>query len=225
MTFSLILVAGGMGTRLGRSEPKAFVPLGGSPLFLHSLKTFDSSGHICEAIIVVPKGFEEETAEICRASGVETSVKVVAGGPDRWISVKNGVAQASGDYVVIHDAARPFVTTALIKEMCLAMSDLTALITANPVTDTVRTFKGDLCGETVDRSSLIAVGTPQIFSRETLTSAYEKAVDLPVTPTDEAMLLESLNIPVNFQLGDPRNFKVTTPGDFMIAEALIEKYS
>lgn len=221
MNCTAIIVAGGMGSRLGRSIPKAFVPLGGKELFRYSLEIFDASNLFSEIIIVVPVEAVEESNALIRRLNCTTPTVAIGGGVERWNSVKNGVDRASTDLVLIHDAARPFVTESIIKELLRDLGNDAGIITANPVVDTVRTFDGDYCGTTVDRSTLIAVGTPQLFVASKLHECYEKAHTLSVLPTDEAMLLEAFGEKVKFSYGAPKNFKVTTPSDFEIAEALV----
>ncbi len=221
MSCAAVIVAGGMGTRLGKPEPKAYVLLGGKPLFMHSLELFATMDCISSAVLVVPKGYEAQTMKLIAEAGVTLPVTAVCGGAERWESVRNGVAAVSEELVAIHDAARPFVTKAIVQTLLDQLGDGAGVITANPVVDTMRHFEGSRCAQTVDRSSLIAVGTPQLFRRGALLDAYSKITTLPSLPTDEVMLLESLGTAVGFAYGDPLNFKVTTPSDFRIAEALI----
>jgi len=94
-------------------------------------------------------------------------------------------------------------------------------ITVTPEADTVRTFSGDLAGETVERHNLVRVGTPQLFRRRVLLEALTAAQDYPSPPTDEAVLMQRLGVPVALAWGDPLNFKITTAADFAMAEALI----
>lgn len=221
MKCSAVIVAGGMGTRLGNTIPKAFVPLAGKELFRYSLEVFVASEYFSEVIIVVPQEAVEDTNNLLMELSLSLPCHAIAGGKERWNSVQNGVAEASGDIVFIHDAARPFLTENIIKDLLDNMGDEAGIITANPVVDTVRTFNGTYCGTTVDRSTLIAVGTPQVFRVAALDECYAKADTLSALPTDEAMLLEAFGKKVKFSYGDPLNFKVTTPSDFRIAEALV----
>lgn len=222
MTSSVVIVAGGMGKRLGKPIPKAFVPLAGKEMFRYSLELFDSMNIFTSIVLVVPADAVAASEEKIDALNLKTAVKVVAGGAERWNSVENGVIAAGDvDIVAIHDAARPFITEAVMNDLLTAAETCDGVITANPVVDTVREFSGDLCGTTVDRSKLIAVGTPQLFKRNLLLECFRKAVDMNIIPTDEAMLLEQFGKEVKFTYGDPLNFKVTTPSDITIAEAIL----
>jgi len=211
-----------MGKRLGKPIPKAFVPIAGKEMFRYSLELFDSMNKFQSIILVVPAEAVKETEDKISALNLTTSCEVIAGGEERWNSVENGVRAAGDvDVVAIHDAARPFVTTAVVDTLLESIKTCTGVITANPVVDTVREFNDELCGATVDRSTLIAVGTPQVFKRDTLLNCFNRIECLESIPTDEAMLLEAFGERVKFVYGDPLNFKVTAPSDMILAEAIL----
>jgi 2-C-methyl-D-erythritol 4-phosphate cytidylyltransferase len=218
-----IIVAAGSGVRLGADVPKAFVPLAGKPMYIHSYLQFAAHPAIGRIIIVVPGTRVEETKNEIKGLGYSKEAIVVAGGRHRWQSVKNGVDASSADWVMIHDAARPFVSQAVINAV-IALSDrYNAVIAGTPEVDTIRKFSGDRAQETLDRSSVVRVQTPQLFLREKLVSALDHAPFLSAAPTDEAMLMETAGIPVGIALGDPLNFKITTKEDLVLAEALCDK--
>jgi 2-C-methyl-D-erythritol 4-phosphate cytidylyltransferase len=220
---SAIIVAGGRGRRLGGPTPKGFVALGGTPLFAHALRQFDSHGSIVEVILVVPPGAKDRAGELLDDVILEKGVTVVEGGEHRWQSVKNGLAacRSPSPWVVVHDAARPFVTHAVIDALLEKAGPYECAVTATPEVDTVRRVRGDRSVETVDRSTLVRVGTPQLFGKEKLAAAFDKAVGMNPPPTDEAVLMEMMGIPVGIAQGDPMNFKITTKTDLRIAEALL----
>jgi 2-C-methyl-D-erythritol 4-phosphate cytidylyltransferase len=149
-------------------------------------------------------------------------VQVAAGGDERWKSVKNGVSLSKSEWVLIHDAARPFVSREVINSLLEKRNAFQSVITVTPEIDTIRTVNGNKCGNTIDRSKLLRVGTPQLFRRELIMSAFNQAQNLDTPPTDEAALIESLGIAVGYAWGDPLNFKITTKADLKIAEALLE---
>ena len=95
------------------------------------------------------------------------------------------------------------------------------VITATPEVDTIRALSGDFAGKIIDRSTLIRTGTPQLFRRAVLVEAFRSAASLPVPPTDEASLMQQSGVPVAIAWGDPANFKITTPSDLAIAEAIV----
>jgi len=223
MKQSAVIVAGGMGKRLGKPIPKAFVEIAGKEMFRYSLEIFDSLNCFESIVLVVPSEAVEETNDKVREGSYKTSVVVVAGGVERWNSVENGVI-AAGDVelVAIHDAARPFVTKDVVLGLLEQAKLHDGIITANPVVDTVREFHGEICGKTIDRSKLIAVGTPQVFNRVTLLECFDISRHQGIIPTDEAMLLENCGKKVHFLYGDPLNFKVTAPSDMILAEAIVK---
>ena len=224
MKFGAVIVAGGMGKRLGQPIPKAFVPIAGKELFLYSLEVLDSVAQIEKIVLVVPELAINSTKQKIIENNIHTETVVVAGGKERWNSVENGVKALGDDIdiVAVHDSARPFITIDLVETLLNEAKSCSGIITANPVIDTVREFEGNRCGKTVDRSKLIAVGTPQVFKRDILLDCFNKAKELDIIPTDEAMLLETFGIEVNFSYGSPLNFKVTTPSDITVAEAIIK---
>ena len=122
--------------------------------------------------------------------------------------------------LLAHDAARPFVTRAVVDAVLAKRSRYDCVITATPEVDTLREIKGVIAGRTVDRTKLVNVGTPQLFRRSLLMRALAEAPLLPVPPTDEAALMQRIGVTVAFAPGDPMNFKITTPADLALAEAL-----
>jgi 2-C-methyl-D-erythritol 4-phosphate cytidylyltransferase len=219
-SIAAIIVAGGSGARLGASTPKGFVSLGDKPLFLHALEIFLRHSAVKEVVLVVPAGFEPYARIILREAGMP-QVLLVVGGKERWQSVQNGVAATSAHWVLVHDAARPFVTNAVIDAVLEKRVAFDCVITATPEVDTIRMHSGDLAGEVIDRSKLIRIGTPQLFRRSRLKEAFKIPSDLSAPPTDEAVLMQRMGIPVGIAIGDLANFKITTPTDFAVAEALV----
>ena len=216
-TCDAVIVAAGSGTRLGMSVPKAFVPLAGEPILTYSLAVFKAHAAIDRVILVVPETLLAETGR--KFSG--GSVSVVAGGAQRWESVRNGCSASEAEWVLVHDAARPFVTGAGIDTLLEKRNNFKCAITVTRVVDTIRTFDGETAGETIDRSKLVRVGTPQLFRLPLLKKGLDLASTIQPPPTDEAILMQYMKIPVGIAWGDPTNFKITTPEDLSMAEALI----
>jgi len=220
-----IIVGAGSGTRLGYSTPKAFVELCGKPLLYYSLKTFCSHQSVNRIILVVsPTMIETAKRFINEHNDFANKVAITVGGAERWQSVRNGVSLSDGEWVLIHDAARPVVTRGVIDSLLALRENFDCAITATPEVDTVRMIEdGSRCGATLDRSKLLRVGTPQLFRREKLLASFDKIDEMTSPPTDEAALFERLGIPIGYSLGEPVNFKITTKTDLEIALALIEK--
>ena len=210
----LIVVAAGAGSRLGRPEPKALVPLHGRPLLSWTLESL-SSLTFAGRVIAAPPG---RLVDVRKLAG--EGAKVVEGGATRSESVRRafqacGVGGAS--IVCIHDAARPFVTAAETEAILRAAQKSGAAIGAIPVSDTIKNVReGEVVG-TLDRSQLWAAATPQAFRAEILARALEAGSDA----TDEAALCEFLGIPVTVVAVSRLGFKITTPEDLQIAEAIL----
>ena len=210
-----------MGKRLGREIPKAFVPICDKELFLYSAEIFDLM-NFTEIVIVVPEVAIEQTKILTQ--NLKTKIIVVQGGKERHNSVENGIEKASGETVLIHDAARPFITKNLVENLIntYKKSDFGGIICANRIVDTIRKFENDLCGLTINRDELIAVGTPQIFNKNILLDCFYKIDKLDKIPTDEAMLAQSFGHKVGWVTSSKMNFKVTTPEDIVLAEAIVK---
>jgi 2-C-methyl-D-erythritol 4-phosphate cytidylyltransferase len=220
-----VIVGAGSGKRLGFAAPKAFVELCGRPMLYYSLKTFVSHPAVNKTFLVVPPGMAGEAAEFVNVNGnFVDKVFTVAGGAERWESVRNGCAASRGEWVLVHDAARPFVSNSVIDAVLGKRDEFDCVITATPVVDTVRTIAADgRCGATLDRSKLMRVGTPQLFRRERLMPAFELIKDMPSIPTDEAALFERLGIDIGYSWGDAMNFKITDKTDLEMARAIIAR--
>jgi 2-C-methyl-D-erythritol 4-phosphate cytidylyltransferase len=201
-SFAAIIVAAGSGTRFGRS--KHDLVRGGKPLWRWSVEAFEEAG-ASEIVVVgdVPGG--------------------VPGGNRRRDSVRAGLdALSSGSSIVlIHDAARPLVGCDLIEVVvaAIARTGVDGAIPVIPVTDTIKRVEGSHVGETVDRSALVAVQTPQGFVTQALIDAHRTLPSADVT--DDATLVERNGGIVVIVDGDRANIKITFPGDLAMAEAIV----
>ena len=220
-TLTAVIVAAGAGKRLNAGIPKGFLPLGKKPLYQYSLDIFLSHPSVRDVVIVVPRNKVIETQQSILKMATTKSVFAVAGGKQRWQSVRNGIQATDADWVMVHDAARPFVTNAVISSVLEKCMTFDCAITVTPEVDTIRTMSGELAGETLDRSTLVRVGTPQLVRRTLLIEAFKQIPSLPSPPTDEAALIQQCGVPVALAWGDGMNFKITTPADIAIAEAII----
>ncbi|KMQ52520.1 2-C-methyl-D-erythritol 4-phosphate cytidylyltransferase [Chitinispirillum alkaliphilum] len=220
-----IIVAAGSGSRLGYSIPKAFVKLKDKPILYYSLIRFASHKDISSVILVVSEQMINKAEDFLNNyPDLKNCVSLTIGGDQRWKSVRNGAKKSDAEWILVHDAARPFLSEKVIDSVLEMRSKFKCVITATPVVDTLRTFKGNTTGETVDRSSVIRVGTPQLLKRNLLLECFEDETLMTPPPTDEASLMERKGIKTGFSFGDPLNFKITTPADMMIAEALLDSY-
>ena len=216
-----ILVAGGSGTRMGAGQPKQFLPLGGEPVLLHTLRRFaEPALGVAALVVVLPADQFETWAELCLAHQVRIPHAVVAGGASRWASVRNGLgplaAQPAG-VVAVHDGVRPLTPVAVIENTYAAAAAHGAAVAAVPPKDSVRGLSQQ-GSYALDRARLRLVQTPQCFEIGLLRRAYQ----LPELPTftDDASVVEDLH-PIQLVAGDYRNLKITTPEDLLLAEVLL----
>jgi 2-C-methyl-D-erythritol 4-phosphate cytidylyltransferase len=211
-----LVVAAGRGERLGSDGPKAFVPLAGRPMLDWSVDALQQVSAVGQIIVALPEGFEAPQGTVG-----------VAGGVVRSQSVLNALAAADpgAQVVVVHDAARPLVSAALIED-CIAALDQDgrwdAAIAAAPVKDTVkRSLDGVAVAETPARSELWAVQTPQVFRREALERALGRSEAELAAASDDAMLVEADGGSVRLVHCQSENFKVTTAADLALAGQML----
>jgi 2-C-methyl-D-erythritol 4-phosphate cytidylyltransferase len=218
-TFAAVIVMAGSGARLGASAPKAFVPLGGKPMWRHAADTFASIASCRAVVLVAPADRVDET----RRSAPRAVV--VAGGARRQDSVRLGLAAlpADVDIVAIHDAARPFVRAETILAAVAEAAKSGASLVAGPARDTVKRVIDGRVVETLDRSELWLAQTPQCFRLDVIRDAHAVAERKGWDVTDDCALLERLGRAVNVVRGDAWNFKITDPDDLAAAESLLAK--
>ena len=226
MKIVAIVLAGGNGTRMKQDTPKQYLTIAGKPLLYYSLKTFQESILIDEIILVTKSGEEERCKkEFVEQYGFTKVVAVVAGGKERYHSVFAGLQViTSCDYVMIHDGARPLLTTKMISDMAEGVQQYQACVLGVPVKDTIQMVdeKNNICS-TPKRSLLWQAQTPQAFSFELVRDAYKNIIDeKKIEVTDDAMVVSQYyDMPIHMILGDYTNIKVTTPEDIQIAEAFL----
>jgi 2-C-methyl-D-erythritol 4-phosphate cytidylyltransferase len=216
-----LIPAGGSGTRLGLSTPKQFLRIGGVPILAVTVRRFATHPRITSVIVAAPPALVARAQRLLSRDGRRASLAVVAGGAERQDSVARALATVGPavEIVVVHDAVRPFVSRSLIDAVVDAAIETGAAICALPIADTVKRVRGDLVEATVDRSTLVAVQTPQAFRADLLREAHDKAKRDGVTGTDDAMLVERLGHPVRVVRGIATNVKITTPDDLRRARA------
>ncbi len=213
-----ILAAAGKSQRMGDAD-KIVLPLRNRPLIEYPLRVFDSHQAIALIVVVVSKSGRERLESCVRGFGLETEIRFTLGGVRRQDSVEAGMRAApDADWLVIHDAARPFIDEAMIDRGLKAAEITGAAVAGIRCRDTVKLVDSErTIRETVDRDSLWMIQTPQIFRRELLAQAFET---VSADVTDEAGLLEARGREVKVFEGSSRNVKVTTPDDIVIAESL-----
>lgn len=212
-----VVTAAGSGERLGAGIPKAFVDLGGRTMLERAVDGLLDSGVVDRVVVAAPAERVEATKLI-----LGDRATVVAGGPERPETVRRALAAVGDpDFVLVHDAARPLTPVEQIQRVVAALRDgLRAVIPVLPVVDTIKAVdaNGVVLG-TPERAGLRAVQTPQGFDTALLRRAYEGAGAANVT--DDASLVEFLGTPVHTVAGDTLAFKITTPLDLRLAQAVL----
>jgi 2-C-methyl-D-erythritol 4-phosphate cytidylyltransferase len=218
---SAIIVAAGSGQRLGRSEPKAFVKIGGHALLYYALASIGSVAAVEEIVITVPRGME--AAARAEASGLAIPVKITEGGAERQDSVRIALAltSAESELVMIHDAARPFAEAQLFEKCLEAARRSGGAIAAVLVSDTLKRGADNIVAATVPRTGLWQAQTPQAFQRAIILTAYEHAATNSIVATDDAGLVEHSGARVELVESSTLNLKITTPADLILAEAIL----
>lgn len=224
-----VLAAAGTGERLGPGGgvPKALLALGGRPLVWHSLSVFEDHSRIEAVVLVVPPGMEDRfRREIADRWSFRKVSAVVRGGGTRQESVRLGLDALDErlDPVLIHDAARPLVTSDLVSVCLESGAAFGACIPALPVAGTVKQVDdGDNVRRTVDRTGLWEAQTPQVFGSSVIREAHRAALESGTEATDDSSLVEKLGVSVKVVRGSPENIKVTWPVDLEIAEAILNR--
>ena len=225
MKVEVILPAAGVGRRLNTSSPKALVLLNSHPLIAHTLKVFEKNSLVDRVIVAGHESSLGAIEALVKEYKFAKVKRVVAGGKTRGDSVKNGLSILDDDtrLVVIHDAARPFLSGDVLKHSIRSAERHHAVIVAVPVKSTMK--KVDLASmtvvETLNRESIWEVQTPQVFKKEIILKAHRKRQESD--PTDDALLVERLGIKVHIVRGEYRNIKITTQEDLLAAEAFLRK--
>jgi 2-C-methyl-D-erythritol 4-phosphate cytidylyltransferase len=221
-----VVLGGGVGTRFGATLPKQLLTLDGKTLVEHCVAAFAAAEGIHEILLVMPPAYHEEAK---RLVGDQVSA-IIEGGAARSDSVRAALTHISARHdpaatgVLIHDAARPLVTTRIIADCLQALQEHDAIGTAVPTSDTILTVKDGVIAHVPPRETLYRAQTPQCFHLETIVKAHAlAAADPEFQPTDDCgVVLRYLpGTPVHVIPGSERNLKVTYPSDLAIAEALL----
>lgn len=216
-----IIVAAGQSSRMGGMD-KIFAPLCGKPLLAQVVQVFQDCPSVDEVVIVLGKGKLERGQRLIAEHGWSKVIAVCQGGPRRQDSVWEGIKRLSHcQWVVIHDGARPLISTNLIETGLDEAQGSGVAIAAVPVKDTIKLIsENGFVQQTPNRHDLWAVQTPQVFRFDLLAKAHRQAAG---EVTDDAMLVEQLGYKVKVYTGSHQNIKVTTPEDLALAEFILRK--
>jgi 2-C-methyl-D-erythritol 4-phosphate cytidylyltransferase len=220
-----IILAGGAGKRMGAATNKQLLLLDNRPIIVHTLQIFEECRSIDGVYLVVnQKDLPVIQEEILETYKFNKLVKLVIGGRLRQDSVRNGLEaiENSCNVVVIHDGARPFLSTSFIDKSISLMEMFDAIIPAIPVKDTIKVIsKEGFVLKTLERDTLWHVQTPQTFKYDLILKAYRDGMAKKLYGYDDATFLESLGKKVKVIEGSPYNIKITTPEDLVMAQGML----
>ncbi len=227
MKYQVVVPAAGQGKRMQAGKNKQFIELVGKPVIIHTLMVFEQDEDCAGVILVVNENERVVFEELLVKHSIHKVSSIVSGGLERQHSVYNGLLEVDGvEIVLVHDGARPFVKQKLLTKLVGTASESGSAIAAVPVKDTIKKATSvNKVVETVERSSLWAVQTPQAFRVSILRQAHEKAMNDDFLGTDEASLVERLDHEVIIVESDYQNIKLTTPEDLIFAEAILQKWT
>lgn len=219
---SAIIVAAGNAHRMEGID-KVLAPLGELPVLIHTLYAFQDCPAIHEILVVTREDLLVKVGRICKDFAFDKVTKVIVGGAERIHSVQAGLGEVNqeAELIAIHDGARPLVPQEVIQEAVSAAARTGAAAPALPITDTVKRTEEGQTVETVDRSQLQAVQTPQVFEAGLIRAAVKRAIEENELLTDDCGAVERLGMKVTLTSGSKENIKITTPLDLVIGEAIL----
>lgn len=215
---SAIILSAGVGSRMKENTPKQYLLIGGKPMIMHSVERLDNLSAVDEIIIVCDIAYRDELKNMLKEYAISTTVKFVQGGTIRQESVYNGLKEVSNDYVIIHEAARPFVKQAEFQALIDEYEENVTL--AYDIPFTVLKGKEYIEGN-LNRSELINIQLPQRFSTVQLREAHEKALAKGEIYTEDASLMfANATSKIKVKKGTSHNIKITEPLDLIIGEII-----
>jgi 2-C-methyl-D-erythritol 4-phosphate cytidylyltransferase len=229
-----VLLAGGVGQRVGHVMPKQLIEVAGKPILEHSIAVFESAPEIDEIVVLMTPGYADQVKEIVANGGYRKVSQVVDGGASRTESTWRALQALGAEEcnVLLHDAVRPLLEPRIITACVAALETCAAVNVAIPSSDTVLVAvpgdRGEVIGEVLDRSVLRRSQTPQCFRLSVIREAYERALadpgfaDRQATDDCGVVLRYLPGVPIHLVPGSERNIKVTHPDDLRIAERLFE---
>jgi 2-C-methyl-D-erythritol 4-phosphate cytidylyltransferase len=226
-----IIPAAGRGTRFGGSIAKQFIELASAPIIIHTLRRFDQCAEIDALVVALAPAELEAFSKQVGSFRLQKPLHLVGGGRERSDSISNAleaIAAWQPELVAVHDAVRPFVTPMQISAVIARARETGAAILALPATDTIKEVEGGMIVRTLDRRRIYRAQTPQAFRYDLLRRANLEARAAGLASeemTDDALLVERLGASVAIVEGSPRNIKITTPEDLVLAEKLWEVMS
>ena len=226
----VIIVAGGVGTRMGTDIPKQFLLLQGLPVMMHTINAFRRSNSSPHIVVVIPASLRSQWSTLCDAHHFDVPHTITDGGKSRFESVKRGLdaikstgADLARSFIAVHDAVRPLISPELIDRTYQQAILTGAAALAIRSTDSIRLkSKNGLKNNTHPRERVYLMQTPQAFNGAILSASYEQPDDK--TYTDDASVVEKKGYPIALIDGDTLNIKITFPEDLRIAEMLLGRF-
>jgi 2-C-methyl-D-erythritol 4-phosphate cytidylyltransferase len=223
-----IIPAAGSGTRMGDKIKKQFFPLKGKPIIAYVLQQFEHCSDVDDVAIAVPESAMSEMEAIIAQYRLHKVSKVVMGGAKRQDSVRNVLNRLvlkDSDIVLVHDGVRPFIETKRITHLLKVCKEYDAAVLAVQPKDTIRrSTGGGFFDQTLDRSAIWLIQTPQAFRAKLLVKAFEKAKKDKFYSTDEAALVERLGVKARIVEGNYDNIKITTPEDLELGLMILDRW-
>lgn len=212
----IIIVGGGVGKRMEAGQPKQFLPLHGKTILQHTLETFHSFDPTFKYVVALPDSSIDFWKNHVKIKKISVPHTIVAGGKERFHSVRNALASINGKGIVaIHDAVRPFVSKQTLKNCFEGVKKFGNAVPVVEVSDSIRIITAS-GSDVVNRSLVKRVQTPQCFLLSEIKKAYEQEYDPKFT--DDASVAEAMGMKINLVQGNPENIKITTPFDMKLAE-------
>jgi len=215
----VIILAGGIGTRMELAIPKQFIPIDGLPVIMHTIQKFRDYDPKIEIVLALPDAHFSLWKDLCREFNFGVEHQIVRGGSERFFSVKNALDRVPDEAIVlIHDGVRPLVSEKTIDRVRQRAIEAGNAIPYIASPDSLRQVDGDM-SIAVDRSKFVRIQTPQGFLAKKIKEAYK--CDFKTTFTDDASVLESSGEKIELVLGNNRNIKITQPIDLVVVESLM----
>lgn len=217
-SFSIIITAGGIGSRMGESVPKQFIELRNKPILMHTLEVFYKYEPAAQLIITLPEEWKQHWTDLLQKYACTIPHQLISGGTTRYHSIKNALDSCTGEYVAIHDGVRPFVSQETLKRCFSEVLLKEQVIPVIYSKESLRQIFDDT-SRAVNREEFCIVQTPQCFKKESLIKAYNLPYHASIT--DDASLVEEAGYQIHLVEGNEENIKITTRIDLKFAECIL----
>lgn len=220
--FSIIITAGGIGSRMGEVIPKQFIELRNKPILLYTLELFHKFDPDAQLIITLPEEWKVHWEQLMLKFNCSIPHQLISGGDTRYQSVKNALNSCTGNFIAIHDGVRPFVSRETLKRCFTAVIEKEQVIPVVYSKESLRQLFDDT-SRAVNREEFCLVQTPQCFKKENLLKAY--VLPFHSSITDDASLVEEAGFQISLVEGNEENIKITSPIDLKLAECILNSFS